>query len=72
MKKVGFALLLAAVSISVIMTSIFGSRFWVELSSWLMIVVGLGVVGLALIGIASIARATGGDEDPHTEPTLPA
>ena len=40
MKRVGFALLLAAAGLSMILTILFGMMFWKELSSWLMIVVG--------------------------------
>ena len=46
MKKVGFALLLAAAGSSMTLTILFGMMFWKELSSWLMIVVGLRVVAL--------------------------
>ena len=69
MKRTGFALLLAAAGISMTLTGIFGARFWQELSSWLMIVVALGLVGLLLIGMQSIRRARG--EDPPPEPAQP-
>ena len=70
MKRTGFALLLAAAGISMTLTGIFGARFWQELSSWLMIVVALGVVGLVLVWMESIRRARG--EDTSTEPIQPS
>ncbi len=71
MKRVGFALLLAAAGISMILTILFGTMFWKELSSWLMIVVGLGAVGLVLIGMEAIQSA-GCQVDTSTEPRQPS
>ena len=71
MKKVGFALLLAAAGILMTLTTLFGTMFWKELSSWLMIVVGLGAVGLVLIGIEAI-QSTGGQANVSTKPTQPS
>ena len=71
MKKVGFALLLAAAGISMTLTILFGTMFWKELSSWLMIVVGLGAVGLVLIGMEAI-QSTRGQVDASTEPLQPS
>ena len=45
MTKLGIGLLTAAAVIAVVFTAIFGTRFFTELSSWLLIAAGLGLTG---------------------------
>jgi hypothetical protein len=65
MKTVGFTSLLAAAGIGLVLSGIFGTRFWQESSSWLMIVVAFGVVGGVSIGLASTRPRT--QQDTPTE-----